>query len=216
MARRERDIRDRQVFEREFAEAERLKEEARTAPIRKAGDELSKVAGKLLTKEREAALHGIDEMAASLLSDEMRAITPERSITMEQAAAFNEREAIRFAETTPEFYPCSENAELITGYCTRNQIQVCDAQSYRNIFNRLNDLGLMMQRPAPEPEPEAVEQPAATSMQPEEFAGIDPLTGQPRVYTRYEVETMDSATYRRAFRIPSKWQAEYESKRMGQ
>jgi len=206
MVSRERDRIERQRFEQQQKEIAEREEAQRLAPIRSAEAELAKTAGKLLKLEREAVANGKDEKASSLLSPAMLAITPERPISLEQAKRFNEEQARLFAESTPEFYPCQENAEAITGYCNRNGIQVADAATYRNIFERLNSFGLMQPAPAPTQEPEIVEQPAPA--QQTEFEGVDE-SGRPKSYTRAEVERMSANEYKRFFRLPTKQVVEY-------
>ena len=96
---RERDRLERRAWDQEQEEAE----ERRLAPVRAMEEQLRQTHGKVLTIERDAVAHGQDNQAASLLSDAMKAITPERGISEEQACAFNETEALRFAESTPSF-----------------------------------------------------------------------------------------------------------------
>lgn len=187
----------------------RAEEEARMAPIKKAEAELSRTAGKVLKAEREAVLNGKDDQAVSLLSEAMKAITPERPMTLDEARQFNEREAIAFAESTPEFFRCEENAELITSYCARNQINVADAATYRNIFHRLDSLGLMQHAPVSHPEAVIEEQPVAAPAKAEAFEGVDE-SGRPKTYTAVEVDRMSADEYRRAFRLPTKQFIEYQ------
>jgi hypothetical protein len=215
---RERDRVERRKFEQQYAAEEQAAEEARLVPVRQAEAELSKTAGKLLKAEKETALYGTEdkEYVTSLLSPAMRTI---RLGSIEEANEFNHQEALKFVERTPDFYQSPNNAALLANWCHRNDVLVCDAASWLSIYRHLDSLGLMEHRPAPQPELVIEQQPASVaraSRQPEEFVGIDLLTGQSRLYTRYEVEQMSSETYKRAFRIPSKWQAEWESHQTAQ
>jgi hypothetical protein len=117
-----------------------------------------------------------------------------------------------FVKRHPEFYQCPENADLFVRYFTANGLKICTLEMYEAAYKRLYPYLLQ------EPQAPAVEQPVETQplqsveAQPETvgYSGVDIATGQPRVYTAYEVESMSSDAYRKAFRIPTKWQAEME------
>jgi hypothetical protein len=204
---RERDRQDYNVFIRQHAAEEQAKEEARLAPIKAADAELSKTAGKLRAAERDAALNGTGdfETALSLLSDAMKAITPERPIGVEQAAAFNEREAVCFSENTPEYYACPDNADLMSSFCSRHGIGVADAETWGNVFRHLDGLGLMKHRPALQSE--AIEQQPAPVQT--EFEGVDD-SGRVKLYSKAEVDRMSADEYKRYFRLPTKQFVEYQ------
>jgi hypothetical protein len=208
---RERDRQDYNTFIRQHAAEEQAREDARLVPIRKAEAELSKTAGKLRAAERKAALNGTNdfETALTLLSDAMKAITPERPISMEQAAAFNEREAVRFAENTPEYYACPDNADLMSSFCSRHGIGVADAETWGNVFRHLDGLGLMQHRPAPQSEPVIDQQPEPTPARAKELMGVDE-SGRPKAYTPAEVDRMSADEYKRFFRLPTKQFVEYQ------
>jgi hypothetical protein len=207
-ARKERDRIERRQWEQQYAAEEQAKEDKRLAPIRKAEAVLIKTHGQLLKAEREAALNGKEDPAfvRSLLSEPMKTV---RLDTIEQADEFNRLEALKFVERTPDYHQSPYNASLLADWCRRNDLMVCDAATWAAIFRHLDGLGLM-EHEAPQPEPETVIEQESVPVQQAEFAGVDPISGQSRIYTRYEVESMSSETYRRSFRIPSKWQHEYE------
>lgn len=217
----ERALRERRAFLDEYEAEERAKEEQRLAPMRAAEREFNNNARKLQTIERENVLKSVDETVTNSKGEVVSAVLSTAMQVApwpgdEAARTFNIAEAQKFIAQTPEYYECSENGNAIAAYTTRNGIKLIDADTYRNIFRRLHSLGLMKQKP--EPEPEAVppiEPPAPVPPEPEELAGIDPATGLRRVYTRTEVEQMPADVYRRAFRLPSAWQQEYEGSGAG-
>jgi len=203
MVSRERDRIERQRFEQQLAAEQREAEEKRLAPVRAAEAELRKTAGKLRATERESALHGTGdfETAFGLLSDAMKAITPDKGITESQASAFNEREALKFAESTPAYYSCPENANLMASFCSRHGIGVADAETWGNVFRYLDGLGLMQHAPAPEPEP-VIEAPAAPA-QPQTVIGRDLVTGAPREWHPSELDRLSASDYRKALDLPT-------------
>jgi hypothetical protein len=195
------------------AAEERRKEYERLSQVRVAEAALTKTHRQLLTAERESALNGTGdyETAASLLSEAMKAVTPERAVTYEQARTFNETEAIRFAESTSDYYACPENADIITGYCARNGINVADAQTYRNVFRHLDRLGLMQHQAQSQPEPEVEQQPTP-AQQPQMVMGRDLVTGAPREWHMRELDRLSADAYRRALDLPTKQFVEYQER----
>jgi hypothetical protein len=203
--------RERDNIERKkFLEEQRLAEHQRLAPVRVAEAALTKTHRQLLTAEREAALNGTCDYdtAVSLLSEAMKTITPERAVTDEQARTFNETEAIRFAESTSDYYACPENADIIMGYCARNGINVADAQTYSNVFRHLDRLGLMQHQAQSQPEPEVEQQPKPA--QPQIVIGRDLVTGAPREWHIRELDHLSADEYRRALDLPTKQFVEYQ------
>ncbi len=206
---RERDRIERQTWERQHAAEEQAKGEARLAPIRKAGEELSKVAGKVLQAERKTAVEGKEDPAfvRSLLSEPMRTIRLE---SLEAANEFNLRSAHAFMAANPEYHQSQANAELIANWCTRNDVVVFDAETLGNIVGYLDGLGLMEHRPEQQPEPLIEQKPAPAPTQ-NEAEGVDD-SGRLKLYSKAEIDRMSADEYRRYFRIPTKAFLEYEEK----
>jgi hypothetical protein len=132
---------------------------------------------------------------------------------MAEAREYNREQAAIFVENNPSYYPCPANLEKITGYLSRNGIQIASHLTLAKAFERLRDFGLLEERPISEPEVKSAERlsytptpaprieeiskPDRASM----FIGIDPLTGMERSFSPKEVDSMTSAEYRKSFKV---------------
>jgi hypothetical protein len=200
---RERDRHSLNEFRRQLAAEERAAEERRLAPIREAEAELRKTHGQLLKAERDSILTSPDP---DVFIDPRFPVG--KSIPMDQAADMARIAGENFVATHPEYFICSENTEAFVRYFQVNRLQILTLEMYEAAYQRLNSLGVLKQRPAREPEPETVEQPAPAPVQPEELIGVDE-SGREKAYTRAEVDRMSAEEYKRFFRLPTKQVIEY-------
>lgn len=140
------------------------------------------------------------------ISEEMR----HASMPPKEAEAFTAKAAADFAES-PEYAPyrSPSNAGVILAYLLRNGIHIADRDTIRAAFVRLRDLGLLKQKPAPAPQPKAVEQPRQINLavqrqstnEPKTYKGRDYATGRERDFTQREVDRMSSLEFQRAFQV---------------
>ena len=136
---------------------------------------------------------------------ELPATVAGKNMSLNEAKKFNQAEAQKFCESTPEFYPSSKNIETLSQYLLDNQIQIADQSTYEFAYRRLNSLRLLEERPAPEAVPvlqttEPVIDPAeekrtAQERYRTEIVVTDPRTGQG--YTGYQLEHVSAEEYRR-------------------
>lgn len=130
-------------------------------------------------------------------------IAPEvagKRMSVEDARLYNSNQAKLFVEASPWFWPSESNKNTLFSYLTRNKIAICTSEMYRRAAEKLRDHGLLQEQPEPEPQPEPIQTPEPEPA-PQIFTGIDQVTGQPREYTAWEVERMDSETFRRVFNL---------------
>lgn len=206
---RERDRQELRKFSEQYEAEEKAAKEERERPLKTAEAQLQKTASELLATERRIVLNGRDDEIQSLVSEPMKTA---KWLGEEETIRANDKAIREFIAATPTYYECPENGEAIVGYMARNGIRLIDLPTLTAIYHRLDSLGFLKHAPAPkQPEPEPIiEQPAQPEPVTDGFAGIDPRTGETRIYTRREVEAMTADEYKRAFRLPSKWQIEYE------
>jgi hypothetical protein len=191
---------------RQYAAEEKAKEDARLAPIREAETALTRTAGKLLEAERETVLNGKDDQALSLLSEPMRTI---KLGSLEEVSEHNTRAANEFMRQHPDYYQSPTNAETITEYATRNGIVIFDAFTLAGIARRLQDLGLLEEPPAVQPEPVIEQEPKRTPIQPQMIVGRDIVTGAPKEWHPSELDRLSADDYRKALDLPTKQVIEY-------
>jgi hypothetical protein len=179
----------------------RLREaERERAIIDAAGKELKSNAGKLHAVIRERIEKGKDDglfVSPALVNARM---------TQEQAAKHNAESGRIFLSRNPWFYNSPANLDVIIQYFLRNNINVIDAEMWERAAKRLQEYQLLPdERPQPEsiqePAPEPIPEPGQQTSQPESFEGYDLQSGQPRMYSRREIDRMSSDEYRRVFRI---------------
>jgi hypothetical protein len=210
MAYRERDRIERRRWDQEQEAEQKLAEERRLAPIRKAEAELQETARKLRAAERGTALNGKEDptFVRSLLSDPMKTIRLEN---LEEANEYNLRSAHAFMAANPEYHQSQANADLIANWCMRNDVVVFDAETLGNIVGYLDGLALIEHRSEPQPEPVIEQAPAPAPVQQNEAEGVDD-SGRLKLYSKAEIDRMSADEYKRYFRIPTKAYLEYEEK----
>lgn len=203
---RERDRLTRREFERQDREE-------REKPIREAKAELEKTQRDLIAVQREFVTR-VPDPNGVYLSPEMDGA---RMDSLEQANAFNREQARIFKEKHPEFYPSLYNAQIISDYFICNGIAIVDADTIEHAYERLK--GVLEVAPTDPTAPTAPIQDNFDSLprlplnhaQPSGWKrqsdgsqeGYDLNTGLKRIYTSYEIDRMDSETYRKVFCVPT-------------
>ena len=135
-------------------------------------------------------------------------------MSIEDATAFTKAQAEIFLKTTPAYYPCKQNWDRMRSYIEVQGIVIPNLEVFTQAFERLSDLGLLEQRPAPVPEPISKSQ--EPQPDPEELrqqkrneyltkiAVIDPRTGEG--LTEYQLDRLPADEYKRLvlgeFRTP--------------
>lgn len=123
---------------------------------------------------------------------------------------WNRQQAQQFKAACPEYarYQSNETFAALTSYIQRNaNLTLVSARQWLWAFQRLRDLGLIHETPAPAPEPKPAPRPALEvnlgieRSGPETFEGIDPLTGEARTYTKRQVDRMSAAEYKARFPV---------------
>jgi hypothetical protein len=124
-------------------------------------------------------------------------------MTLEQGRAYVREQGELFVEHNPDYYPCSSNVNNIREYLIAQNISIPNEEVLKAAWLRLRELGLIEERPAPEPAPELtpIEEPPSETPGDYLIESVDPETGEPRKFTQREIWRMDSATYRKAFRV---------------
>jgi hypothetical protein len=196
-------------------EQEEAEERERLRPIREAAEQAEREAA-----QREQAQRGREAAQRAYWSEWIQSdrdpqlyVTPElltASMPTKEASAHNEREVAKFMEMTPDFaeFRTPANADKIIAYFERNGVRIFDAAMVKAAFFRLRDLGILVKRPAPQPQ--RVEQPQRVNLSvapakapsgPKTYVGRDHATGVERTFTQREVDRMSSLEYQRAFQI---------------
>lgn len=187
----------RTFMEEERAEQQRQREEAER-PIKEAQAQFDQNFRELHTIQRERVLTQRDEQ----FSLDMSTTKP---IPIDQVPEWQRNESALFKRRYPDYWPTPENEAVLVDYINRNHpgIRLVSALQLSQAYIRLKGLGLFQERPTPaseptqEPEPVTPPQPAA----PVGHQGWDLETGEPRVYSEFEVNRMDSTDYKRRFRL---------------
>lgn len=133
-------------------------------------------------------------------------------MTLEKGRAFAREQGDLFVAHNPDYYPCSNNLNNIREYLIAQGISIPTEEAFKLAWLRLRELGLIEERPAPEPEPTPIQEPP--SEQPTTEPEIDQLgwdleTGEKRLYKPYEVFRMSAEQYRQAFRVSPKFTRGY-------
>jgi hypothetical protein len=193
----------REFQEREAAAAQ---EEAATAqaererPIREAEAALNQTYRKLRANALEQINKGRPDPGFKI----------PRSVAGKQMPAseveqFNASEIRKFAQNNPDFYTSQANIQLLCDYLTAQRVLIADNATYKAAAKRLQFLGLLEERPEPEPTPEPITVAEVPSQEriidDGSMEGFDPETGHPRRYTAFEIERMSAETFKRTFRI---------------
>lgn len=193
----ERDRLSLKAWREEERQRELREEEARMRPVREAEEKLADSYRALAKMERTYLL---GEMAdpERFIDDTVATIR----LTPEQANTFNAHEIQIYRQVHPEVYWCGELVSLLGTYFDKNGIRIVTASMIEKLVDRMHDVSLLPERPEPEPDPEhPIEQPEPVAPQPEVFQGWDVLTGEPKSFSKYQVDRMDSETFRRTFRV---------------
>jgi hypothetical protein len=135
-------------------------------------------------------------------------------MSIEDATTFVKAEADTFVKATPAYYPCKQNWERMRNYIDAQGIVIPNAEVFAQAYERLFELGLLEQRPAPAPEP--ISEPQVPQPDPEELRQqkrndyltkivvTDPRTGEG--LTEYQLDRLPSDEYKRLvlgeFRTP--------------
>jgi len=190
---RERDRLSIKAHREEIAEQERAEREMRERPVREAEEQLKKTTA-ALAKEYRMRLRGEVRDPDLFIDPAVSGIGMSRA----QADKFNSDEFKKFLVSRPDTYLGSndEVVQLIARYFTKNKIEIA------KLIDRMSEYGLLPARlqAEPEPVPELTPEPIEQT-KPEAFEGWDLESGEPRIYTRREVDRMSGDEYRRAFRI---------------
>jgi hypothetical protein len=197
-------LRELKEFREEEAKRERLEKLEAERPIREATETLSRNFGSLIQLERErerSYLVGNVPDPHRYIDDDFPALGP---LTERKAEEFNAAQGRKFKEQFPEVYLGPELLAMLDDYVAKEGIPIYTANMLKRLIDRFEAAGLLPERPAePEPEPEPVSEPerVAVPVVPDTFEGRDLLTGEMRTYTKWEVERMDSETYRKTFKL---------------
>lgn len=186
--------------QREEIEAEERAERERIeAPIRAAEAKFKETSRAIALAIRERIANGKDDeiyVSPDLVGAKM---------SQEQAARHNATSGKVFLERNPWFYNSPANIHALIQYFLRNSTNIIDADMWERAAKRLAEFNLFPDyRPEPEPEPEPeveTERQPPEPPKPEVFEGWDLQSGEPRTYTRREVDRMGADEYRRVFRI---------------
>jgi len=201
--------------EREEQQAE---QEHKDAKVREASQQHQELINQIYQTQRQNIMQG--QRDADFKVDP--AVADVR-MSRADAAEFNSNAVDSFMVSTPAYYPCEANEERLIQYLQSNGIEVFNAATLRNAFDRLVYYDLLVPRP-PEPLTAAPDRPAnvnlnfadseptAPQQEPIQEAapdgselGVDPETNQPRRYSLWEINQMDSGTYRRCFKLRRLW-----------
>jgi len=181
-------------------------------PIKQAAAHLERTAGALVRMQRSNLID---------IRDPEFFVTPGlESISMEWDAAqdFIKQEATAFVQETPEYYGCQKNFEIMSDYMLRNGATIVDRAMWKIAFEKFKAVGLLDERPEPETVVESVEvepdldlpsrlplsyqHPSGWKRESDGTqGGYDLSTGEPRVYTAFEIERMTADEYKRVFRL---------------
>lgn len=149
--------------------------------------------------EREAVTSGKPDPGFQLPSSAIG-----KSATLEQAKKINVAEFRRFKERNQELYFSAENMDRLTDYLSAQGVNIADAETYEAAWLRLQALGLLEDRPEAEPEPHPepqIEADPVGQIDDGSMTGIDLETGQPRIYSKWEIDHMQADKYKRVFQL---------------
>jgi hypothetical protein len=136
---------------------ERRKQEEAERPIREAESQLIETHRKLYELQKKAVAENRPDPEF-----QMPERIKNRRMTVGQAKKFIESESKRFVAENPDYYPCDANLRTMSDWIYAQGIQIEDAETLTIAFDRCKYLGLLVERPEPEPqalpaEPETVE-----------------------------------------------------------
>lgn len=192
--------RDRAEFAAFRADEERLAreaEEARMRPVREAAAALASTHRKLVALERRT-LSGEVVDHEPFVTDDVRGLR----FAQAEAVAMTTGAFGEFLAEHPDFYDSDANVDAIVRYFQRNGIRAVSAPMIAHVVERMAAAGLLESAPEP-PAPVLVDptettQPNAPVQPPVPvlYPGIDPLTGEPKSYTPWQVERMSSEQFK--------------------
>jgi len=194
----------RKFFEAEEVRRQQIREEEER-PVKEALAENEKLLREKLTLERDAVTKGRPDPA-------FRIPDSASGLRMKKAEfePFIKSEADKFVAETPEYYACPENFGTLTQYILAQGVQIPNADVFKVAFARLQELGVLKERPDPEPQVQPVrteepDSPTGKRTEWEQYVSevvvTDPSTG--KGYTQYQLDNdIDSGTFARLMRIP--------------
>lgn len=195
----ERDRQALRIAQAEIAAEEARAEEERLRPIKEAEQQLNQTFRELRKLELESVTSGKD---SAFVKDEE---TKRRTVpNLEAAKAFNVAQYKMFADRNPDYWPTPENFKVIGEYLDRQGINLASAANFEAAYRRCAEFELLQERPAPEPEPvpePVIVAPIEEKPTEETYQGFDLETGEPRAYSRWEVEHLTADQFKRAMRI---------------
>ena len=185
---------------REEQEKQRKDEEARM-PVIAAQAEQNKIRVAIREAEKQEVLAGRKD-PSFVLPEHMK----NARMNLEDAKEFMCKEADKFRDTCEEFrqFNTPENRELLFTYLQNQGVNLADADTFREAFFRLRDLGLFLNEREPEPVPAAQSEPQQPTVnlsierqsapQSVKYIGIDG-----HEYTEREVYRMSSTELKQTF-----------------
>ena len=187
-----------QSFRAEFEAEEAAKQETAMRPVRQAEQALTNTMLAARAFDREAVLSDRPDPEFKL----PQTLYGKR-LSLADAQRFNTEQARAFVANCPEFYPSEKNRKAILSYLEAQKVAIADESTYRAAFERLRFLGLLDERPEPEPvevQPEPVVDPSEAKRQAlekyhTEIIATDPRTGQE--LTAYMLDRLSAEDYRR-------------------
>lgn len=191
----------RELREKDECEARELE----MAPVREAEEENTR-----LLRE----LRNIELAAVNAGSRDPGFIIPESvlglSMEKEEARQFNGREALKFRQNNPDFFNSRANVTKIIEYVNAQGVAIANEEMLRAVWHRLQDLGLLEQRP----EPESIE----VLPEPEQQPQLDPEVARlnrirdyetkpvieycGKEYSERDLDLLSSDEYLRVMRVP--------------
>jgi hypothetical protein len=187
-------------FQEEQEEQDAAERAERERPLREAEREFTQSLTELQKAVRERIVNEKeDEQTWRSIVD-----TVGTRMTPAQAEAHNVAIVTAYRESHPEWHPTESNIAALTSYWKRNSIGILSAQIIERSVERLREYGLLEERPEPTLEPELLETipPAPEPEGDGSEEGYSDETGERVRLSRYHIDRMDSATYKRFKRIP--------------
>jgi hypothetical protein len=193
---RERDRLSIQAHREEIQSLEREEREARERPIREAEEQLRQTTIRLRGVMCERLLGKLKDPDRIMVDSRVTGITMSRA----DADKFNRTEFAKFKDEHPDIHWTQELLVNLGDYFHKNGLQIVTAEMISTLIERYREYALLPDPPQPDPEPEPEPQPDPAP-KPEVFEGWDLDSGEPRTFTRREVDRMSADEYRRVFRI---------------
>src|SRR5258708_22007730 len=190
-----REVKTQQAKEREEAEQKRREDTGRA--IQQQRDANARLLNEIHEDEKAEVLAGRKDPGF---------VIPEsvagKRMSRDEAREFNAAEARKFKENTPEFYNSQANIKSICDYVLAQGVNIADEATFRAAFERLQYLGLLEERPEPEPLPAAEARPevdpAELERQRREAYHTKVLTVYGgREYTQYDIDRLSADEFKR-------------------